>query len=920
MKIFGSISRLVSIIFRKDGQDLTVRPNQSTTYTAARDVQLPVGDADHELVGTAASQTLSNKSIDGDSNTLSNIGLGSLKVQAGDADKLLMRDGSGAVISAKLENKHVAANAAIALSKLAALSSGKVLVSDGSGVISASSITATELGYLSGASSNLQAQIDTKASSSSVNSAISQLQSDLADETDARQAADSALDSRIDNLSTSDIAEGSNLYFTEARAKSAVVIDTGYIGTETNKSLSVRAVVDAFADVTSAIDNLQTDLEAADAALASDIAAETSARQSAVSAEASARQSADNALDARLDVIEGPDSQSGSLAKVLKDAKAYADSSIASLVNSAPSVLDTLKELADAINDDPNFATTVAGQIGSISSDLSSEVSRAQAAEAALDGRLDILEGADSVNGSVAKALKDAKAYTDSSVSSEASARQAADSDLQDAIDAEISDRQTAISSVESSLSSEASARAAADSALDGRLDILEGNENTAGSVAKALKDAKAYTDAETSARQSAVSSEASARQAADADLQDAIDQEVSDRQAAISSEASARQSADSALDARLDILEGADSVAGSVAKALKDAKAYTDAETSARQSAVSAVAADLASEISNRQSAVSNEASLREAADQALASDLSDEQAAREAADSALDARLDVLEGADIVAGSVAKALKDAKAYTDAETSARQSAVSAEQSARESADSALDARLDILEGADSVAGSVAKSLKDAKAYADQKISDLVDGAPALLNTLNELAAALGDDENFAVSVTNSIANEVSARQAADQDLQDAIDALDASVTSAISSASSSLAGDLADEVAARQAADAQHDLDIATKLNKPTSGDAANKYLRSNGDGSTYWDVGYVLPVYKTTWSAANGTSKAVVHNLGSSDVVVSFIDLSDNSVIGVSSVVITDANTVTCSASEAPSASGWRVLVQKI
>jgi hypothetical protein len=40
-------------------------------------------------------------------------------------------------------------------------------------------------------------------------------------------------------------------------------------------------------------------------------------------------------------------------------------------------------------------------------------------------------------------------------------------------------------------------------------------------------------------------------------------------------------------------------------------------------------------------------------------------------------------------------------------------------------------------------------------------ISDLTDSAPALLNTLNELAAALGDDPNFATTVTNSIATKL---------------------------------------------------------------------------------------------------------------------------------------------------------------
>ena len=53
--------------------------------------------------------------------------------------------------------------------------------------------------------------------------------------------------------------------------------------------------------------------------------------------------------------------------------------------------------------------------------------------------------------------------------------------------------------------------------------------------------------------------------------------------------------------------------------------------------------------------------------------------------------------------------------------------------------------------------------------YSSQKIEDLVSaaitalttGAPAALNTLDELAAALGDDANFAATITNSLANRV---------------------------------------------------------------------------------------------------------------------------------------------------------------
>ena len=47
------------------------------------------------------------------------------------------------------------------------------------------------------------------------------------------------------------------------------------------------------------------------------------------------------------------------------------------------------------------------------------------------------------------------------------------------------------------------------------------------------------------------------------------------------------------------------------------------------------------------------------------------------------------------------------------------------------------------------------------EAYTDTEVAALVASAPATLDTLNELAAALGDDPNFATTVTNSIATKL---------------------------------------------------------------------------------------------------------------------------------------------------------------
>ena len=47
------------------------------------------------------------------------------------------------------------------------------------------------------------------------------------------------------------------------------------------------------------------------------------------------------------------------------------------------------------------------------------------------------------------------------------------------------------------------------------------------------------------------------------------------------------------------------------------------------------------------------------------------------------------------------------------------------------------------------------------KGYVDTSIANLVDSAPTALDTLNELAAALGDDANFSTTITNSIATKL---------------------------------------------------------------------------------------------------------------------------------------------------------------
>jgi hypothetical protein len=71
----------------------------------------------------------------------------------------------------------------------------------------------------------------------------------------------------------------------------------------------------------------------------------------------------------------------------------------------------------------------------------------------------------------------------------------------------------------------------------------------------------------------------------------------------------------------------------------------------------------------------------------------------------------------------------------------------------------------DLAAGGFTVSGLATPSANDhaaTKAYVDTQVSNLVDSAPGTLDTLNELAAALGDDPNYATTITNALAGKLS--------------------------------------------------------------------------------------------------------------------------------------------------------------
>ena len=74
------------------------------------------------------------------------------------------------------------------------------------------------------------------------------------------------------------------------------------------------------------------------------------------------------------------------------------------------------------------------------------------------------------------------------------------------------------------------------------------------------------------------------------------------------------------------------------------------------------------------------------------------------------------------------------------------------------SAETAAKAYADSLAVNYDAAGAAATAQANAETYTDGKVAALVDSAPELLNTLNEIAAAIADNPNYATDVANLVA------------------------------------------------------------------------------------------------------------------------------------------------------------------
>lgn len=150
---------------------------------------------------------------------------------------------------------------------------------------------------------------------------------------------------------------------------------------------------------------------------------------------------------------------------------------------------------------------------------------------------------------------------------------------------------------------------------------------------------------------------------------------------------------------------------------------------------------------------------------------------AAAESAAAASQSRADAESSKAAAAGSASSAAASASEAAETEgrlpgyISEAEAAKTAAEAAQAAAEQARDEAQEIV-GGDFATKTEAQAMADeaksaANDYTDQKVAELVDSSPEALNTLNELATALGNDENFSTTVTNKIAEAKSAAQTA---------------------------------------------------------------------------------------------------------------------------------------------------------
>jgi hypothetical protein len=112
--------------------------------------------------------------------------------------------------------------------------------------------------------------------------------------------------------------------------------------------------------------------------------------------------------------------------------------------------------------------------------------------------------------------------------------------------------------------------------------------------------------------------------------------------------------------------------------------------------------------------------------------------------------------------AAAISAAAADATTKANAAEAAAISAAAADATTKANAAEAAAISAAAADATTKANAAQSAAIASSNTYTDNKVADLVDSAPDLLNTLNELAAAIGDDANFAATLSTSVGTKVS--------------------------------------------------------------------------------------------------------------------------------------------------------------
>lgn len=495
-------------------------------------------------------------------------------------------------------------------------------------------------------------------------------------------------------------------------------------------------------------------------------------------------------LKAKLDGIEEHANYITKVSQLENDLKYQTEEEvkqmISDLVDGADDALDTLKELAEALGNDPNFATTITNKLTDLRTALTEEVNRAKEAEAALGAEVaavqDNLEyGLDQINKKIDTVKADLKAEIDR-VEKKVDKNAEDIKDLEDKVNQDNGELEKELKDL---IQKEKDERIAADNEIKesvNNLKTLHINDKAA-LEAKIAEETANRTNADT-VLDSKINEEITNRQADTLALQGKIDQEKVDRHSEdqvlhneISKEVTDRTNADNALQGKIDQEAQARTAADQVLQNNIDSEATTRA---AQDLVLEHKIEDI------KEQGVEDKEQLLNA--------IAAEAAAREKGDKDLDAKkVDKREGYSLTKND----------FTDI----------------------LKAKLDGIEEKANYITHLSQLINDAGFQTEEEVNaaiqKIIGSAPEVLDTLKEIADALGNDPNFATTITRKLA---AITEQVNQEIEDRI------------------AGDEANsaEVAAEVQARKDADTALETKLkeyvdNKSATGDAAIGVVRDN-------------------------------------------------------------------------------------